>query len=236
MKKIIISILCLASASVLFAQKGLHIGIIGGPQFAAQLNKEDSDAADVRYDGLTLRAAFGPTVNYHFNDKVGVGTQFLFSYQGLKYTDRANNDYFRKVTYMKIPLLLHVNSAPDKVVGGYFYVGPQFGFLIGKDAEFNGESLSDNLLTRGLSINYEDAHKGVTIGAALGVGMLFNINDGKIQPHFGLRLDGDITSAYDDGKAAMAPLVFARDASGNRGATRNVAGLIEIGFKYVLFN
>jgi hypothetical protein len=235
MKKIIISLLCLASASVLFAQKGLHIGVIGGPQFAAQLNKEDSDDADVRYDGLTLRAAFGPTVNYHFSDKVGVGTQFLFSYQGLKYTNRANNDYFRKVTYMKIPLLLHVNSAPDKVVGGYFYVGPQFGFLIGKDLEAFELSLKEDV--GGVVYNeYSDTHKGVTIGAALGFGMLFNINEGKFQPHIGLRLDGDIVSAYDDEKAAMMPLIFARDASGNRGATRNVAGLIEIGFKYVLFN
>lgn len=233
MKKIILSVLVAFSATMVFAQKGLHIGIIGGPQFAAQLNKQDSDDADVRYDGLTLRAAFGPTVNYHFNDKVGVGTQFLFSYQGLKYIDRANTDYFRKVTYMKIPLLLHVNSASDKVVGGYFYVGPQFGFLIGKDAEVNGVSLKDNLLTRPAFDLYEDAHKGVTIGAAMGFGMLFNIADGKFQPHVGLRLDGDITSAFDDEKAA---LILARDASGNRGATRNVSGLIEVGFKVVLFN
>ncbi len=233
MKKIILSLLCLASASVLFAQKGLHIGIIGGPQFAAQLNKQDSDDANVRYDGLTLRAAFGPTVNYHFNDKVGVGTQFLFSFQGLKYVDRINNDYFRKVTYLKIPLLLHVNSSSDNVVGGYFYVGPQFGFLVGKDAEINGTSLNDNILTRPAFYTYEDAHKGVTIGGVLGFGMLFNINDGKIQPHVGLRLDGDITSAFDDEKAA---LILARDASGNRGATRNVAGLIEVGVKFVLFN
>lgn len=79
MKKIFISVLCLVTTSVLFAQKGLHIGFIGGPQFTAQINKEDSDNADVRYDGLTLRGAFGPTVNYHFNDKIGLGTQFLFS-------------------------------------------------------------------------------------------------------------------------------------------------------------
>jgi hypothetical protein len=134
---------------------------------------------------------------------------------------------------MKIPLLLHVNSVADNVVGGYFYVGPQFGFLIGKDAEVNGVSLKDNLLTRSAFDLYEDAHKGVTIGAAIGFGMLFNIHDGKIQPLVGIRIDGDITSAFDDEKAV---LILARDASGNRGATRNVSGLIEIGFKYVLFN
>jgi hypothetical protein len=134
---------------------------------------------------------------------------------------------------MKIPLLLHVNSAPDKVVGGYFYVGPQFGFLI-------GASLDDNPMTRGTSIAdanvYKELHKGVTIGGVMGFGMLFNINDGKIQPHIGLRLDGDITSAFDDDAVSKLPPLFPVDASGNRGATRNVAGLIEIGFKYVLFN
>ena len=135
MKKSILILILTASFAGLFAQKGLHVGFIGGPQFVAQFNKQDSDDADVRYSGLTLRAAFGPTVNYHFNDKVGIGTQFLFSYQGLKYDDRAGVDYFRKVTYMKLPILLHVNSEPDKVVGGYFYIGPQFSFLIGKDGE-----------------------------------------------------------------------------------------------------
>jgi hypothetical protein len=233
MKNFFISVLCLVATSTLFAQKGLHIGFIGGPQFTAQINKEDSDNADVRYDGLTLRAAFGPTVNYHFNDKIGLGTQFLFSYQGLKYTDRADNNYFRKVTYLKAPLLFHVNSSSDNVVGGYMYIGPQFGFAMGKDAEVNGTSLKDNVLTRVAYDVYDDAHKSVAISGVLGFGLLFNIDGGRFQPHVGLRLDGDITSAYDDEKAAT---ILAKDASGNRGATRNVAGLVEVGFKFVLFN
>jgi hypothetical protein len=231
MKKIILLFIITVSFTVLFAQKGLHVGFIGGPQFVAQLNKEDFDDPNVRFEGLTLRAAFGPTVNYHFNDKVGVGTQFLFSYQGLKYTDLANVDYFRKVTYMKLPILLHVNSASDKVVGGYFYIGPQFSFLIGKDVERNGLSLKDN--SNIVYQLYDDAHKTVTIGAAMGFGMLFNAMDGKLQPHFGLRLDGDFTTAYDNTKAAV---VLPTNGTGSRGATRNVSGLIEFGIKYVLFN
>jgi hypothetical protein len=231
MKKIVLLLLLATPFTALLAQKGLHVGFIGGPQFVAQLNKQDFDDANVRYDGVTVRAAFGPTVNYHFNDGIGLGTQFLFSYQGLKYTDLANNEYFRKVTYMKLPILFHANSSPDNVVGGYFYFGPQFSFMLRNDGEINGISLKDNN-SIGYSI-YSDAHKTVTIGAALGFGILFNVMDGKLQPHLGLRIDGDFTSAFDDEKSKN---ILSTNGTGIRNATHNVAGLIEIGVKYVLFN
>ena len=228
MKKILIVALVAFSLHS-FAQKGLHLGVMGGPQFTAQLNKQDSDDPNVRFEGITMRSAFGIIANYHFTDKVGVGTQFLFSYQGMKYENLAGVEFFRKVNYLKLPILLHVNSSPDKVVGGYFYIGPQFSFQIGNDAEINGVSQKGTLFYP----VYDDIHKGVTIGAAMGFGMLFNAMDGKLQPHFGLRLDGDFTSVYDDEKATI---VLSSYGANSRGATRNVNGLIEFGIKYVLFN
>lgn len=228
MKTYLFTVLLLIVGHILWAQKGLHVGFSGGPQIVAQLNKQDFDDPNVRYEGVTLRTAFGPSVNYHFNDGVGMGTQVLFSYQGLKYTDLAGNDYFRKITYLKFPLLFHTNSLPRRTVGGYFYLGPQFSFMLNNDGEFNGVSLKAS--NSFLYATYDAAHKNVTMGAVIGFGMQFHLLDGALQPYLGLRIDGDFNSAFDDDKAKD---IFPTNGTGVRNATHNVAGLIETGIRYV---
>lgn len=258
MKNLITLLLC-SCALTGFSQKGFHIGVIGGPQFSSQLNQQDFDNADVRYDGVPVRSAFGLTFNYHFTDKLGLGTQLVLSYEGFRYHD-ALFQYFRKVTYFKVPLLFHVNSSSAKLVGGYFYIGPELNLLVAKDFSWAaGTSLKKTNQTD--YHDYANLHKSFTVGGVIGFGIVFNILKGRLQINAGVRLDGDFTDTYR-GKLIVADANPAFDSNkpvgsgnypyrnlygnsvahfatnpetGKRSATYNVNGLAEIGFKFVIF-
>jgi hypothetical protein len=153
---------------------------------------------------------------------------------------------FRKTNYLKVPILFHVNSTPDKFVGGYFYIGPQVSILAYKDFKVDEVSLKKEGNAADYDL-YSGVHKGYTIGGVMGFGMVFNIMKGRLQANLGLRLDGDFTDAYKGKELVGDPLIngtyqnfdnivgkFPTDpATGTRSATHNVTGMIELGVKYV---
>lgn len=243
MKKILIPFLVAVSLLPVTAQEGLHLGFKAGPQFTGMFNKEDNDNPDFRLQAVTLRAAFGPTFSYHFSDGVGIGTELLFSYVGQKYKDRSDFEYIRKVTYLKLPILVHFNSDPDKTGMFKGYVGPQFAFPLKATEEIDFLGLPE--------ADTEGFYKP-TIGLALGLGAGINVTD-YLQINIGIRLDGTFTDAIDQDK--IIPVldnpnpgpdqsmydqydvsgIFSVDRDkGERKTTFTAAALIEIGVKYIL--
>lgn len=238
------------------AQKGVQIGVIAGPQFTAQLNNQDFDNTDVRFNGIAVKFVVGATLNYHFTDALGLGTQVVYSTQGFKYKTQAGIEFFRKVSYVKIPLLFHVNSDSKKLVGGYFYIGPQFNLLIDK----NTNAPNQTSLKGAGGKPYDDyvaLHTKYSVGGVLGTGIVFNLLGGRLQANAGLRLDGDFIDAYKGSEIVGDPNqnfdpakpngngnykfqaldkttgIFAVDpVSGKRSATYNVAAMVEVGVKF----
>lgn len=228
MKKLLV--LSLFIATIAFsaqAQKGLHVGIKAIPQSTWMFNNADSDNPEFLYKS-TFRSAFGLDADYHFTDGVGVGMNLLFSGQGQKFENRDGTiEAFRKLTYLKMPILLNFNTSSESVVMFKGSVGPQFSFPLKGTLETNIPFTSDQ--------DISDYYK-VDIGVVFGFGLGFNITE-YLQASLGLRFDGGFTS---DDVDAINTLAGASDGYSrypigeDRPETIQVTGGVEIGFKYIL--
>lgn len=227
MRKLLLSILIVSVAIAANAQKGLHVGLKAMPQSTWMFNNADSDNPQFLYKS-TFRSAFGLDVDYHFTDGVGAGINLLYSAQGQKFTNRDGSiEAFRKMSYLKIPILLNFNTSSESVVMFKGSVGPQFSFPLKGTLETNIPFTSD--------VDISDYYK-VDIGVVFGFGLGFNITD-YLQASLGLRFDGGFTSDDSDAINTVAGLSdgYVRyPASEARPETIQVTGGVEIGFKYVL--
>lgn len=221
----------------LFAQEGLHIGIKGMPQSTWMFNTADSDNSDFVYQS-TIRSAFGLDVDYHFTDGVGAGINLLFSGQGQRFrNDAGTAEGFRKMTYLKLPILLNFNTSSESVVMFKASLGPQFAFPIKGTLETTG------FTGFGTLTNERDIKKyyKTDIGVVFGFGLGFNITE-FLQASFGLRFDAGFTSedidmTNDIGVTDPIDLRFGfpkENKGGLRGNTTQVTGGLEFGFKYIL--
>lgn len=205
---------------VSYGQRGLFVGVKGGPQSTWMLNSTDSDNPDFSYVN-TIRANFGISMGYNFTNGVGLGLDVLYSAQGQKY-EVDPLESFRRVNYLKVPILLNLTTYGESTVFGYLNVGPQFGFLLSAK-----DDTADAFLGLfGASTDWKDAYKPINIGAVLGFGAGFNLTD-FLQLTAGLRLDYAFTDAEDKD----SPL-FELDQT--RANTYNTTGALEIGVRYVM--
>jgi len=250
MKKILIAVSIVFFLFPVKAQQGLHLGFKSGPQLTGMFNEQDFDNPDFRYKAVTLRSALGPTFNYHFSDAIGVGTELLFSFQGQKFENRDNFQFIRKVTYLKLPILVHFNST-GSVAMFYGYLGPQFGFMLRASDELDASGFGTVL-----EVRTDGFYKNVVIGFALGFGAAFNATD-FLQFTVGIRFDGTFTDAIDQDrifkeenpkfdpndpdsheskyKQYDASGIFSTNLdTGVRSSTYTVSVLFEIGVKYIL--
>lgn len=236
-----------------YAQKGLHVGLFGGPQASMLLNKQDSDNGGVSYANPRWKSGFGLTANYHFTDGVGAGIELLYSRQGGRYKEFNSSPfiYERRLNYLKLPILLFFNTNSESVVMFNFRIGPQFAFL----TKANGY----DSVTQGTT-SIKSSYKGTVIGAVMGIGLSFNVTE-YLNIGTGLRLDGMFTDAVSDATATENPLFDASSAinidnpkyfeyteidilgqdtfavditDGTRGNSYNVTGMIEFSVKYIL--
>jgi len=240
-KLVLIAAAFLLTLPAAFAQKGLHFGVLGGNQGIYQINKEDSDSPNFRA-AFGWGSAFGVSFGYHFKDNVGVGTEILYSVQGV----HLEGGGFQRVNYVRIPVLLNFNSNPESVVMFVGKVGPEMGILTKSAVYLGGLNLGETT----------PLYSKVEIAAVLGLGIAFNIKE-RYQIGLGLRLDYGLTDAIDQDNLGVIenpgyisiPNVDATygnpefistsglqvdPVTGERGKTSNAAAMIEFSFKYKL--
>ncbi len=138
-----------AISSLIYAQKGLHLGVRYAPQVSYYINSDDFDDPE-RDPRARFRNSGGLLLGYHFSDNLGVGTELTLAGEGIRYVPQKKDpDYDLRLdinlTYLKLPLLLRFNTDPAKSVAFQGYVGPQFSFLTG--ANWNLEITSSGSKT-----------------------------------------------------------------------------------------
>jgi hypothetical protein len=150
MKKILFSIIFVgAGATIVFAQ-GLGFGIKGGVNIAN---------TDISSDQFTLETKSkigfhgGVFVNFMLSDKMGIQPELLYSLQGSEY-DIPSVDGNLKLGYLNVPVLFRYNINDMFSI----HAGPQFGFLMSAEEEFDGDTQ-----------DVKDDFKGSDISGAFGL-------------------------------------------------------------------
>jgi hypothetical protein len=123
-----IIIVLLSSYVGVFGQQGARVGLVTSANLISMVNADDAAASDNVLKQLpTFGMQNGLDVAYHWRF-VGIGSQFLFSQNGQKYTfygQRAET----KLNYFKPTLLIHFNTNPKNDVRLSGYLGGAYGIL-----------------------------------------------------------------------------------------------------------
>ncbi|MCX7606479.1 MAG: PorT family protein [Bacteroidia bacterium] len=182
-----------------WAQQGsLKVGVALLPQSTWLLNQDDSDAGPELDYVTTWGFAGGLTAAYNLTDYLGVGLDILYSSQGQKYkgtTSGTNWTSRTQLNYLKLPFLLRFNSDPNSPVQFSFFVGPQLNYLLSyrdkieattsfgtATGEISGTTYTTTISGGGLTVTDSEkltapAYKSLTFGAALGLGVGFQLTD-----------------------------------------------------------
>jgi hypothetical protein len=185
MKNTVLFLLLLLGMSQLSAQTGLHVGFMGGPQYTMMLNDQPLQADG---KGFKYVPTFGRTgtfkLGYNFVPPIGVAVGVTYSEQGQDYTTVDSVGFetrtSRRATYIKVPILLHMSSAPGPVMF-VMEIGPQFGLLRDASISFAG-------ITQNYSYPTTLLWKATDIEFAWALGAEFCVTKGV---HFVLQHRGD---------------------------------------------
>ena len=190
MKNLTFLAFALCLTGTMFAQKGLEITAGFTPGVSFILNDEDFAEGE----SLNIQATFayqgGLTLGYNFSETIGLATGIGIDALGQNYTtdfDNVANDdqnkYDRKLTYVRVPLLLRVGGDPTAATSAFFRFGPHFDFLSGAIGRNYGSANNpiDN------STNYRDVnfftggqaeiYESFVLGLTLEVGGKIRISD-----------------------------------------------------------
>jgi hypothetical protein len=130
-KLLVVAVVALGSIGLVQAQE-IDFGVQAGVNFA-NVNGDDTDDADGR-TGINV----GVTGEYQFSPSVGLLVGAIYSQQGLQSEDSGFESKL-KLDYINVPVL------------GKFYLGgsgfaieagPQIGFLVNDELEFEGDGVS----------------------------------------------------------------------------------------------
>jgi hypothetical protein len=133
MKKTVFALVLMLAALQLSAQVGFNLGFMGGPQYTMMLNNQPLEAGG---KGFKYVPTFGRTgtfkIGYNFVPPIGLHVGVTYSEQGQDYTTvdsvGLETRTSRRATNIKVPVLLHMSSAPGPVMF-VMEIGPQFGLL-----------------------------------------------------------------------------------------------------------
>lgn len=262
MRNLSLLALFLMAAQFGFAQKGLEFGITFTPATSWIVNDEDF----AQGDEMDLQATFGYNAGAHlgFNFSEGMGLQLglNLSQQGQNYINKASSNdkatmdvYSRKLTYVRVPVLLKFNGSTEGSFTSYFRFGPHLDFL--SKAVYNYEAKNDDLFY--LTSNRKDIdltqvkkspdenykiYNDVVFGATLEMGGAINVDENmKILVLF--HLSGSLSNpegkdSYAAGAAVSGlfnanPSAFPDDAgTGTRGTAYNLMGGLTVGLTYTI--
>jgi hypothetical protein len=171
-KKLILALILIpALFPKLYAQKGLHAGIVIQPSLLTMRPPVFSNSSE-QYDrdyNQTIRTSIGVVLDHHFNPYLGVGVNIIYSPQGQKFFSTNDSgvyeSHYYKFDFIKMPLYFSFNSGGDKArFFGNF--GPQLMILM---------SAKDHY--RGTDVSLTDNYAPINLGFHFGIGMGFFISE-----------------------------------------------------------
>lgn len=230
MKKKVFKVVLITSAIFISfnkadAQKGLQLGFEANPQASYLLNQDDMDSK--LYTGKTaINGHFGVSSQYGITEKVGIGLNVLYSFQGDKYEWKGEK-LTKSLQYFKIPLMLTLNLPMGDKMVFVGKIGPQFSIL--SDARlYDGDR-------KIVSSHYKGAFVSTDFGGMISAGVGYKLND-----HF--TLDGAVRGDVgfidaEDGNFNKnihnpSDLITPSPASSPRGTTYNMTVGLTFGVRY----
>lgn len=228
---LVLFVLALMFTAPAFAQKGLEVGVRIIPQSVWIIN--DDDAA--RGDGLdytrTWGMAYGVQAGYNFLDFLGLQTGLLVSSQGQKYVHDGSAGFETsqvKLNYLKIPILLKVNSSPDAGAQFVATAGVQMGILTNAKYYTDDEEVNITGLL-GNDISYKDLFSSGDLAAVFSLGARFRVSDSF---NLGLSFRGDYSlSDIENKEFQIAGIKYYPE---DRAKSANLTGGIMIEANYIL--
>lgn len=154
--KTIFSFLLLLSLSIpALAQDGIHIGLFAGPQIPRVFNDEPFLDSESNYQAVrTWTYNVMGRIGYNFGPPLGLHLGVIYSRQGQDFNvqdsiSASQVDYSMETTYLKFPLLLHINSEPAPAMF-FFEFGPQLGLLQEAAYSRNGDPIDFGVPTESI--------------------------------------------------------------------------------------
>jgi hypothetical protein len=230
MKKKVFKVVLITSAIFISfnkadAQKGLQLGFEANPQVSYLLNKADMDSE--LYTGKTaINGHFGVSGQYGITEKVGIGLNVLYSFQGDKY-EWKGEERVKSLQYLKIPLMLTLNLPMGDKMIFVGKIGPQLSIL--SDARlYDGDRKIE-------SSHYKGAFVSTDFGGMISAGIGYKLNDhftldGAVRGDVGFvdAEDNDFTKNIHNPSDLITP----SPASSPRSATYNMTVGLTFGVRY----
>jgi len=131
MKKILLFAAFVALTVASSQAQDFRIGAKAGANFAS-LNGDDVDDLDGR-----TSFHVGAVARFQFSELLALQPELLFSNQGYSYDIGEDEDVKGRLGYINLPIMVDVTVADGFSLQG----GPQIGFNITADEEFDGDSV-----------------------------------------------------------------------------------------------
>jgi opacity protein-like surface antigen len=178
----------MCNVTLVFAQKGLHVGFKAGLTSAWILNQNNArtleDYPDIAKSELAYKLkfgyGFGGVLGYNFNNNYGIQSELLYEQTGQNYEDNFQPlggplNAIRQIdlTYFSIPVLFKFTSKKKDNIKAYALAGPQFNLLL-KSSELvilNGIEKKDALTA---SEKFRDFDAGFALGGGMDIFFMQN--------------------------------------------------------------
>lgn len=207
------------------AQKGLQVGFEANPQFSYLVSQDDMDSK-LFQEKNAFNGHFGISGQYGFTEKMGIGLNVLYAFQGDKY-DWKNVERLKSLQYIKIPLMFTLSLPIGDHMMFVGKVGPQISFLT--DARLFDKD-KDIIKT-----NYTGAFTSYDFGGVLSAGIAHKFND-QVSIDGAVRYDTGFTNVEDSDYSLNIhdpyDLVTPSPASSPRGSTYNMTIGLTFGLRY----
>lgn len=232
-------------ASHTIAQQGLEFTVGYTPGISFIMNDQDFAEGEELNFTATYGSQFGLTVGYNFSDFVGVAAGFGLASINQNYvTDYENvseqNTFSRRLSYIRIPVLLRVGGDPTRGAGAYFRIGPHFDFLTSAMGEYND---NNGIIQGRTETNFRDQEKPfssekynifeeMVIGVTVEIGGRIRISD-----VMGVLVAFHLESTLTNPEGEDARFFFPSDGTifePTRDRAWSIMPGIHVGFQYVL--
>lgn len=248
MKNLTFLALALFLSSNIFAQQGLEITAGFTPGLSFILNDEDLAEGQALNIQPTFAFQTGLTIGYNFSERIGVATGIGIAALGQNYTTDYDNTsaddqikYDRKITYVRVPLLLRVGGDPTAPSSAFFRFGPHFDFLssaIGRNYGSANNPRDDSRnyrdINKFLSSDKAEIYKNFVLGLTVEVGGKIRIND-QMGVLLLFHLETSLTNPEGDDVARYAGFPTSGSIlEPERGAAWNLMVGLNLGFQYTL--
>lgn len=162
MKKVFLSLICLASIATASAQ------FSAGAKAGAQLSR--FNGGSVTADGAEMKVGYygGVYGRYHFAKTMAVQAEVLYSAQGSK-IEQNGDDVKYNFDYINVPVMFQYHLP----LGLYLETGPQIGFLTKAERKWKDAKLDYKDITRKTDFSWV-AGAGFRITDELGVNARYN--------------------------------------------------------------